>query len=108
MLLTHAPKELTDSLPVWLTDGEQVLLCVQTMVDLQGRFKPHWLLVTDRRLVVVVGSADGRPPRVAGTVARDKIEDARLFNTVGSGFLQVRLDGTFVDLVRFGNEDRFH
>jgi len=107
MLQAHAPKELTDRLSAWLNNGEQILLSAQSAIDLQGRFRPHWLLVTDRRLLVVAGGLDGQGPQLARAVPREQIQDARLFNTVGSGFLQVKLDGTFIDLIRFGNEARF-
>jgi ATP-binding cassette subfamily B protein len=62
-----------------------------------------WLLLTDDTVVAL--PAGGGPP-VAGPFALAKAEKVRTFQTVGSAFLQLMVDGLYVNLVRYSNARR--
>ena len=81
-----------------------VLLSIDTDVALDGRPAPEWLVVTPDHLSVV---DEGR---VARSVAWKEVEQIRTNAGLGSGTLQVRADGEWLDLLRYSNtlSTRFH
>jgi len=84
-------------------NGEPILLCTQTQIDLLGEKRSQWLVLTGQRLLVV-GKGEGAP-RTLHNIPADQIRDARVAPQVGSGLLQVKTDGLFVDILRFVNSD---
>lgn len=85
---------------------DDLLLCTDTDIDRAGRYQKQWLAVSQDRVFVCT---NGEFPKVHAEI---KIKDATEFrceSVIGSGLLQARVDGLFVDLLRFSNRlgDRF-
>jgi ATP-binding cassette subfamily B protein len=66
----------------------------------EGDFEQHWLVVTADRQLVVLAGAKARVARVLPVAAAEQF---RAHGVVGSGFLQARVDGVWVDLLRYSN-----
>jgi ATP-binding cassette subfamily B protein len=100
MLLDQPPDPLLGLLEKHGLDDSPILLATSTDLAFDGRFERQWLLVSARHLCVL---ADGNSPHLRRTLPLDKVETFRAHAAVGSGFLQARLDGTWVDVVRYSN-----
>lgn len=84
-------------------DGD-LLLCTPTDIDRLGGYNPQWLAATAERVWVVPES-----PREPGVISF-AVKDAAEFRTVagvGSGTLAARLEGNFVDLLRYSNRQAY-
>ena len=98
------PVEVADLLREENVQFEDLQLCTPTDVDLSGVYRDHWLAVTDDRLLVI---SDGAAPSVARSIG---LKDAREYRTqpgVGSGLLQARVNGSYIDLLRYSNRGAF-
>ncbi|MCX7846776.1 MAG: DUF1854 domain-containing protein [bacterium] len=84
----------------------QVLLCTTTDIDFLGHYQTQWLIVSAEKLVVV---GEGEPPVVLLSIGIKEISEVRVQGTIGSGLLQARVGGVYVDVMRFSNRlaDRF-
>ncbi len=80
--------------------------CVQFSLpfDLTVEGKPcdGWLVVTESE-VVSYQINDAKPSIAAGPFHLGQADKARLFQTVGSAFIQVRVNDVYVNLARFSN-----
>jgi ATP-binding cassette subfamily B protein len=79
------------------------LVCVRSDLDLEGRTCVAWLIVTAETAIVL---AADRAPAAAVLSGPFKLAEAtkvRNFQTVGSMFLQLLMDGMYVDVIRFSN-----
>ena len=87
--------------------SHQVLLSIDTDVSLEGQTAREWLLVTPDRLSVMVESNQSKVLRSINT---DDVESVRTTAGVGSGMLQAKVGGKWIDLLRFSNAlaTRFH
>ena len=88
---------------------DRALLCVDTDVSLAGDPAREWLVVTEAGLTV----QDARPPGPATPIRQigwTAISKVRTTAGLGGGTLQVRVDGGWIDVVRYSNAlaGRFH
>jgi ATP-binding cassette subfamily B protein len=79
---------------------QSILLEVPSDLSFDGRFEPHRLVVTHKNVAAL---ADSEPPAVKCQVALDEVEAFRASPGLGSGMLQARVAGSWVDLVRYSN-----
>ena len=88
-------------------NGVPVVLSTQTDLGLQGDLRKHWLVITQDNLAVVT---DGTTPELVNHLPVSRVDRFRAVGTVGSGFLQAHVDGSWVDVLRHSNAlaDRFH
>jgi ATP-binding cassette subfamily B protein len=90
-------------------DADGALLCVDTDVSLAGDPAREWLVVTEAGLTVQDAPPPGpaTPIRQIGWTAVSKV---RTTAGLGGGTLQVRVDGGWIDVVRYSNAlaGRFH
>ncbi len=80
--------------------GQPVLFSTSTDLNAEGRPERQWIVLCGRRLVLL---SDDETPRVLHTLAIEEAETFRTHAGVGSGFLQARVGGVWVDLVRYSN-----
>jgi ATP-binding cassette subfamily B protein len=81
--------------------GDQpVLFSTSADLSAEGRPEQQWLLLCGRRLVLM---SEGETPRVLHTWTVDEAETFRTHAGVGSGFLQARIGGVWVDVIRYSN-----
>jgi ATP-binding cassette, subfamily B, bacterial len=86
---------------------------IDTDVSLRGEPAAEWLVVSPNQLLVAghaVARGDLPPATPLRQVAWPEIERIRTAAGVGGGMLQVRVEGDWVDLVRYSNKlaARFH
>lgn len=98
------PTEVADLLRASGVEADDLLLCTPTEIDLAGQYRNHWLAVTDSRLLVV---SDGAAPKLTRDIALDDALEFRAYAGVGSGLLQARLNGSYIDLLRYSNAAAF-
>jgi ATP-binding cassette, subfamily B, bacterial len=80
--------------------GEQILICAATDLDEEGRFGRRWLLVTDRRVVVL---PDGPSQNGHVDLPLTQIVGARNESLVGAGRVEVDTRGGATPLVTYTN-----
>ncbi len=81
-------------------NGLPVLLATATDLDLEGQFRKHWLVVNERFLSVI---GDEPRPQLLRSLPLAEVESFRAHGGGGSGILQARVDGIWVDLLRYSN-----
>jgi len=95
--------------PTSPADADRALVCIDTDVSLAGDPAREWLVVTRAGLTV-----QAEPPPVPATPIRRigwaAISKVRTTAGLGGGTLQVRVDGGWIDVVRYSNAfaGRFH
>ena len=91
-------------------DPSRAWLSAETDLNLAGGYEQVFLLVVDERLFTV-GRPGGQWPRpVRVDLTRDSIKDVRTRQGVGGGFLEVLVEGVYVEVLAFSNAraDLFH
>ncbi len=88
---------------------EDVLFCVYGDLGLAGEALDDWLVVTKASVLALVERGEKGKP-LTGPFALSEMDKVRVLQTVGSAFLQVRVGGLYVDVIRFSNAQRevFH
>ncbi len=76
------------------------LICKSTDIGQIGQYVSRWLLVTEERLWVF---GDTEEPELLLALNFEDTTEFRSQSVVGSGLLQARVKGVFVDLLRFTN-----
>jgi ATP-binding cassette subfamily B protein len=81
---------------------EDVLFCIPSDLDLDGNVIYAWMVVTPTHAAMFrAENFDSKP--LAGPYELAKVEKVRLQQTVGSAFLQFRIDGLYHDVTRLSN-----
>ncbi len=80
------------------------LFSMRADLDLDGKAGAVWLVVGKNHLASVSASAEGA--MVCAPIEITSIQKVRSTQTVGSAFLQVMVDGAYVDVVRYTNGNR--
>ena len=88
----------------WLeleSPGEETLLVAMSDIRHDGRFGVRWMLLTDKRVIVLPHLAPG----VDGAVSMDlsEISDARAEPLVGGGRLEVNWKGHFTPIIEYSS-----
>lgn len=98
------PSEVFEQLRAQGVDADDLLLSVRTDIGLEGHYRDHWLAVTPERLLVM---SDGADPELQIALELKKASEYRIQSGIGSGLLQARINGTYVDLLRFSNRHAY-
>ena len=77
---------------------DDLLLCTETDIDSDGAYRGQWLAVTNDRLLVC---SAGDVARLDASVRFADVSEFRCEGVIGSGLLQARVDGLYVDLLRY-------
>jgi len=82
------------------------LLSTATDISMLGELQRQWLVVTADQVAVL---SDGDAPCVLCRLPLAEVKSFRANGVIGSGFLQARVDGMWVDVLRYSNSlaDRF-
>ena len=107
------PASPVEGLPVAVRHGldaaglnhRPVLLAIDTDVSIDGRPEREWLVVTPDHLSVAADHG-----RLVRSVGWPEVEQVRTTAGIGGGTLQARIDGDWMDLLRYSNAcaTRFH
>lgn len=100
------PGKIVECLAAESISTGDLLLCTNTDIDNLGTYRQSWLAVSKDSIYVV---SDGDAPKVELRLAIDTVSEFRCQGTIGSGLLQARVDGCFIDILRYSNRlaDRF-
>lgn len=99
MLQQELPAQIADTFES-AEKGTVVLFSVRTDLELGGAPCEQWLVATPRTVMVA------RTPEAGGVIQSWSLNEFDAFRAscaVGSGFLQGRAEGAWVDLVRYSN-----
>jgi len=80
---------------------EDVLLSTSNDITFEGNYAERWVIVT-RDEVMMLRERDGIV-EAARRFPMESIESARIDSRVGSGFLQVKVEGNWAEVARFSN-----
>jgi ATP-binding cassette subfamily B protein len=81
------------------TGGSRVLT-TSTDITLDGRCEKQWLVVSEHQVTV---TSDGETPISLCSVPTEAVERYRTTSALGCGSLQVRVNGIWIDLLRYSN-----
>ncbi|MDZ7330753.1 MAG: ABC transporter ATP-binding protein/permease [candidate division KSB1 bacterium] len=99
------PQEVAAELPRLGIQRSNVKVAIRSDLDLNGAFRPSWLIITDESVLgITPGAYD--PDHTVGPYPIHSLQKARIFKGVGSGFLQVRVQNFFINVIRFSNARR--
>ncbi len=107
MLRKEPPSAVRQALSRLGIAWDQVLLCTDTDIDRMGRYVRKWLVITAQRLLVI---SEEEPAEVVREIELNQVEEYRCQSVIGSGLLQVKVDGMYIDMLRYSNRmgDKFH
>jgi len=105
MIVGDIPPSLNRDAVRLAVGDERVIFSIFSDLTVDGRPHDVWLLVTERRAVVFERDPRGETA-VRGPHAFEGVEDVRTFQTVGSAFLQFKIRGLYIDIVRYSNARR--
>jgi ATP-binding cassette subfamily B protein len=100
MFQQSPPAFILEALPSHGLDDQSLLFSTSTDLSAEGRPERQWLVLCGRRLVLL---SEGETPKVLHELRIDDAETFRTHSGVGSGFLQARIGGVWVDVVRYSN-----
>ncbi len=105
VLKAAPPACLTKALDSKGVGDNDVLICADTDLAIEGSYSECWLVVTNATIMVyLIGNEDGKAQAV---LSREtpvaQVETARTDTRVGSGFIELRINGVYEELVRFTN-----
>ncbi len=102
LLVQQAPPELAAALKGLDLPAADVLFALPSDLEHSGIPRAGWLLVTPTALHVFHLAESGEAEQVAEFLVKDA-DKVRLLQTVGSACVQLRIGGTYVDVVRLSN-----
>ena len=101
MLKEPLPPQFISWLAAQNVPPEDILLSTRNDITFEGEYADRWVVVT-RDAVMMLRETDGEVD-AARSFAMSSIESARIDPRVGSGFLQVKIDGKWAEVARFSN-----
>lgn len=100
MLRDQLPASILAVLESHGVADSRILIASRTDIDLYGAYREHWLVVAGERLCVV---ANGDAPELRFEMELAEASEFRCQPMVGSGLFQARVDGVYVDILRYTN-----
>lgn len=83
------------------------LFAVRGDLHLSGDPAEVWLVVGQESCLCAVPATESTPARrISGPFAWSAMKKSRVFQTVGSSFLQFLMDGVYINVIRFSNARR--
>ncbi|HZU35758.1 MAG TPA: ABC transporter ATP-binding protein, partial [Gemmataceae bacterium] len=100
MLQERPPQAVRQAMERHQPSDAPILLTTASDITPEGRFERQWLIVCRDHLTVFT---DESGPRVVSELDLAEVEEFRTHGVVGSGFVQARVDGVWVDVLRYSN-----
>ena len=105
ILLSQVPKSVRTAAGKTGLMDEPCLFSARSDVDMEGEAGEVWLIVTRAHAAALTTDTEGGR-LLSGPFTLSDVQKVRAFQTVGSAFLQFRMDGLYVDVVRYSNARR--
>ena len=101
VIFDELPPEIAAQWGKQKSPGEETLLVAMSDIRHDGQFGVRWIMLTDKRVVVLSDQAPG----VDGAVSMDfsEISDARAEPLVGGGRLEVKRNGYFTPVIEYSS-----
>jgi ATP-binding cassette subfamily B protein len=103
-LRTLPPPPILQSLDDAGIDRESIVLSIESDINRLGSYSPQWLIAADQHVLIY---EDGRPREPLLKLPIRDITEFRSLGVVGSGLLQARVDGVWIDLLRYSNRLKY-
>ncbi len=99
------PAEIRELTGTSQLPGQTLLLTISSDLDQTGRVARHWLVATEKSLAVFDGGDEDqrRPVHCLGTYRLQDVHGCRVQSQIGSGYLQIRQNEVWIDVMRFSN-----
>ena len=105
LLLGRVPSELNTRPEVHNLGADACLFSVRSDLTLDGTVQDVWVVVTQTKIFTV--PTHSQPTAlITGPFLLKDAQKVQTRHTVGSGFLQLLIDGTYVDVARYSNARR--
>jgi ATP-binding cassette subfamily B protein len=110
LLNRQLPEELASSLRREGIYPDNAWLCTDTDLNLAGSYEQVFVIAEPDRVMTVARPTQQHPKPVRGMIQRASIKEVRTRQGVGGGFLDVLVDGIYVELLAYSNAraDAFH
>ncbi len=105
LLLGQVPAELRARPEVFNLGADACLFSVRSDLTMDGTAHDVWVIVTQSK-IFAVPTGNQQTASITGPFLLKDIQKTRTFHTVGSAFLQLLIDGVYVDVVRYSNARR--
>lgn len=104
-MVTPFPPEIVSLIGKPELPGRALLLSISSDLDQGGHATEQWLLATEECLAVVepADPKAGRATCCRVMYRLHELQGCRIQNQIGSGYLQVRQNDVWIDIVRFSN-----
>jgi ATP-binding cassette, subfamily B, bacterial len=99
----ETPETLISGLSKLGIDIKDIKLTASADLDIQGKPSVFWVMASPDKLISISEKGEG----AAIVLDISKIETVRVYCTVGSAFLQAKVEGVYVDVARFTNALRY-
>lgn len=103
-LLSPLPEALIELLRSRGIQQQDVILSIKTDINLLGHYEPQWLVATHKEVCVIDPK---RPEDSFFTIDHSEAGEYRAVAVVGSGLLQIKVQGIWLDLVRYSNSMKY-
>ncbi|MBA3685415.1 MAG: ATP-binding cassette domain-containing protein, partial [Planctomycetes bacterium] len=104
-LRSELPGPIVAALASVGADPRDAVLAIATDINLTGAYLRQWVVAT-RTTLWVFDEGEPRPPSLA--VALSEIAEFRAVAVYGSGLLQAKIGGIWLDVVRYSNREKYH
>jgi len=106
---THIRRPVPASIRSELLDrgitGDDIIVAAVTDLDIAGEYAESWVVATHAHaFVFALDDAHGEPITLKEVALAD-VETVRTDTRVGSGFLEIKVNGVFEELARFSNRN---
>jgi ATP-binding cassette subfamily B protein len=110
LLNRRLPAELAELARREGINPERAWLCTDSDLNLAGTYEQVFLLVEDGRLITIAQPAPRHAKAIRVILDREQIREVRTRQGVGGGFLEVLVDGVYVEVLAYSNAraDAFH
>ena len=110
VLQKDLPHSLQNELAKLHIRPEKVWLCTDTDLNLNGDYEQVWLVVSDEAIATLAVPREPGQPTARLHITRDEIQEVRVRQGVGGGFLEAIVDEVCVMVLAFSNvkADIFH
>ncbi|MCE9590678.1 MAG: DUF1854 domain-containing protein [Planctomycetes bacterium] len=104
-LHTLPPQAIHSNLKQAGVDVDAAVISISSDINLLGQYEPQWLVANAKMLWVF---DERRPTETLLTVTFEETSEFRTVAVVGSGLLQAKISGIWLDLLRFSNRQKYY
>lgn len=84
---------------------EDIVISTETDLDISGEYSESWIVVTQTHILIYMVDEEEDSALLLKEEPIETIETARTDTRVGSGFVEVKTNGVFEELIRFSNKN---